>query len=97
MDREDSNIKQYNKCTNQPSTFHNGCSSNPTIIELSNTKYLNGEPTSGIEIPLQYFNKDFSSSREKRDSGPHGGGKAPCNKKIKCKLYSILILVCLAS
>lgn len=50
------------------------------MMELSNTKYLNGDPASGSELPLQYFSKDFSSNNENKDSGPHGGGKAPYNK-----------------
>ena len=47
------------------------------MIELSSTKYLNGEPCSGSPVPLAYFNRDLSSNRENKDSGPHGGGKAP--------------------
>ena len=74
---------------NSPSTFPKGCSRSPTIIELSSTKYLNGDPVSGKEFPLQYFSKDFSSNREKRDSGPQGGGKAPCKGIGPCYLMKV--------
>ena len=58
------------------------------IIELSRTKYLNGDPCSGSPVPLAYFNRDFSSSRENNDSGPQGGGKAPwSNEKCITELF----------
>ena len=63
---------------NIPSSLPSDCSSNPTTVVPSNTKYRKGVACSEGPPSLTYLSNASSSSNEQTDSGPQGGGKEPC-------------------